>query len=140
MSGFRFSTPIRVRYADLDAQGHVNHAAYFTYMEQARFEYMASLGLWRPGDDFLSVGTIVAEATCRYQRPILLGQTVTVGVRVVSIGNKSAVMEYRLTVEDEEAATGRTVQVAYDYRAGQSIRVPDEWRAKVRAFEGNHDL
>ncbi|MBI4771236.1 MAG: acyl-CoA thioesterase, partial [Chloroflexi bacterium] len=36
MTGFRFSLPIAVRYSDLDAQGHVNHATYFSFMEQAR--------------------------------------------------------------------------------------------------------
>lgn len=140
MTEFRFSYPIHVRYADLDAQGHVNNAMYFTYMEQARFEYMVAAGLWQPGQDFLSVGTIVAEAACAYKRPILLGQTVDVAVRTSKIGNKSSILEYRLTVDGEEMATGRTVQVAYDYRAGRSVPIPDEWRAKVRALEGNPDL
>jgi acyl-CoA thioester hydrolase len=140
MADFKFTCSVQVRYADLDAQGHVNNAAYFTYMEQARFEYMAAAGLWQPGQDFLSVGTIVAEATCAYKRPILLGQAVQVAVRVAQIGNKSGILEYRLTADGEEAATGRTVQVAYDYATGKSIPVPDEWRARVRAFEGNPDL
>jgi acyl-CoA thioester hydrolase len=135
MTPFRFSCSLKVRYADLDAQGHVNNATYFTYMEQARFEYMAALGLWRPGQDFMSVGTIVAEATCTYKRPILLGQTVDVAVRTARIGNKSATMEYRLTVDGAEAATGRSVQVAFDYVSGQSIPVPDDWRRLVTEFE-----
>lgn len=140
MADFRFSCSIPVRYADLDAQGHVNNATYFTYMEQARLEYLVAADLWTPGQDFLSVGTIVAEATCTYRRPILLGQTVEVAVRTARIGTKSAIMEYRLTVAGEEVATGRTVQVAYDYRAGASVPVPADWREKVRALEGNPEL
>lgn len=136
MTDFKFSIPIKVRYADLDAQGHVNHATYFTYMEQARFEYMTTLGLWRPGQDFLSVGTIVAEATCTYKRPILLGQTVEVAVRTARLGRKSTILEYRLMVSGDEVATGQTVQVAYDYVAGQSIPIPADWRQKAIAFEG----
>jgi hypothetical protein len=31
--------------------------------------------------------------------------------------------------------TGRSVNVAYDYAAGQSIPIPPEWRAKIKAFE-----
>jgi acyl-CoA thioester hydrolase len=136
MPEFRFSCPLAVRYADLDAQGHVNNAAYFTYMEQARFEYWVALGLWRPGEDFLSVGTILAEATCTYKRPVLLGQIVDVAVRTAKIGTKSAILEYRLSVAGQEVAAGRTVQVAYDYRAGASVPISDEWRQKVLAFEG----
>jgi acyl-CoA thioester hydrolase len=139
MSTFHFSCPIAVRYADLDAQGHVNNATYFTYMEQARFEYWVALGLWQPGGDFMSVGTIVAEATCTYKRPVLLGQTVDVAVRTAKLGHKSAVLEYRLSVAGQEAATGRTVLVAYDYRAGASVPISAEWRQKVLAFEGESD-
>ncbi len=140
MTDFRFSCLIKVRYADLDPQGHVNNAAYFSYMEQARLEYMQALGVWREGDDFLSLGTILAEASCSYKRPILLGQTVEVGVRATRLGNKSYDLIYRLTVKGEEVATGRSVQVAYDYRARRSVRIPDEWREKVRALENNPDL
>lgn len=137
MTVFRFSCPLRVRYADLDAQGHVNNATYFTYMEQGRFEYMVAVGLWQPGQDFLSVGTIVAEATCTYKRPILLDHVVDVAVRTARLGTKSALMEYRLTVLGEEMATGRSVQVAYDYQANRSIAIPDEWRRLVALFEGD---
>lgn len=137
MTTFRFSTPLAVRYADLDAQGHVNNATYFTYMEQGRFEYMVAVGLWQPGQDFLSVGTIVAEATCTYKRPILLGQTVDVAVRTTRLGTKSALMEYRLTVQGEEVASGRSVQVSYDYPANRSVPIPDEWRRKIALFEGD---
>lgn len=139
MTRFRFSIPIPVRYADLDAQGHVNNATYFTYMEQARLEYLIALGLWQPGDDFLGVGTIVAEATCTYKRPILLGQPVVVGVRTTRLGNKSLVLDYQLSVAGQEVATGRSVLVAYDYRVGASIPISAAWRAKVLAFEGELD-
>lgn len=136
MSDFRFSCPIPVRYADLDAQGHVNNAVYFSYMEQGRLEYVQALGLWQPGRDFLDVGTIVAEAQCLYRRPVLLGQVVDVAVRTARLGHKSLVLEYRLSVAGAEAASGRTVLVAYDYRAGASIPVPAEWRDRLTAFEG----
>lgn len=136
MNTFKFAYPLTVRYSDLDAQGHVNNATYFTYMEQGRLEYFKALGLWRPGQDFLDVGTIVAEAACTYKRPVLLDEVVDVAVRTARLGNKSLVLEYRLSVAGAEVATGRTVQVAYDYRAGASIPVPTEWRARLTAFEG----
>jgi acyl-CoA thioester hydrolase len=104
-------------------------------MEQARFKYIMAVGLWSDAHDFNGVGQIVAEATCTYRRPVLLEQIVDVAVRVSGMGNKSAEMDYRLTVGDVEVATGHTVQVAYDYSAGKSIPIPTEWRAKIEAFE-----
>jgi acyl-CoA thioesterase FadM len=43
-------------------------------------------------------------------------------------------------VNGEEVATGRSVQVAFDYRTQQSVRVPEEWREKVRLLEKNPSL
>jgi len=136
MENFRFTTSIEVRYSDLDAQGHLNHARYLTFMEQARFKYIMALGLWADVHDFNAVGQIVAEAACTYKRPVLLDQIVEVGVRIARMGNKSMDMEYRMTVAGEVVATGRTVQVTYDYAAGKSIPIPVEWRRRIAEFEG----
>ena len=136
MENFRFTTSIEVRYSDLDAQGHLNHARYLTFMEQARLKYIMALGLWADVHDFNAVGQIVAEAACTYKRPVLLDQIVEVGVRIARMGNKSMDMEYRMAVAGEVVATGRTVQVAYDYAAGKSIPIPVEWRRRIAEFEG----
>jgi acyl-CoA thioester hydrolase len=136
MADFRFSIPMEVRYSDLDAQGHLNHARYFSFMEQARFKYLIRVGLWNDPQDFMAVGQIVAEAACSYKRPVLINQIVEVGVRISRLGNKSMEMAYRLMVDGQEVATGRTVQVAYDYGAGRSIVIPPEWREKIGRFEG----
>ena len=48
---FHFSTPIKIRFRDLDAFGHVNNAVYFTYMEVARTDYFTHVGLLKT-DEF----------------------------------------------------------------------------------------
>jgi acyl-CoA thioester hydrolase len=135
MPEYRFSTSVNVRYSDLDAQGHVNNARFFTYMEEARYYYARALGLWTDLDDFAAIGQIVAEAACTYLRPVQLGQPVDVAVRTARVGNKSMEMTYQLSVAGQTVATGRTVQVAYDYAAQQSIPVPQAWRDAIQAFE-----
>ena len=47
-------------------------------------------------------------------------------------------MEYRFVDEASGAvlATGRTVQVTFDYAANRSVPLPDEWRAAIGQFEG----
>jgi acyl-CoA thioester hydrolase len=135
MSLFRFCTSLEVRFADLDAFGHVNHAKYFTFMEQGRFQYFDALGLWNTSRPFHELGIIIAEAHCSYKKPVLLGERVDVSVRVSRMGNKSFEIEYLLSVEGDEVALGRTTQVAYDYQSEKSIAVPSEWRAKIAEFE-----
>jgi acyl-CoA thioester hydrolase len=132
-----FYHPIEVRYGDIDPQGHVNNVAYFAYMEQARAKYLERLGLWG-GTDFLDLGIILAEASCRFLAPLRYGQSVEVGVSVIHLGKKSFEMAYTLRAEasHEAAAQGKTVQVAFDYRTGESVAIPAAWRQAILAFEG----
>lgn len=132
---FRLSVPIEVRFRDLDALNHVNNAVYFSYMEHARIVYLKGLGLF--GDDASDTGMILAEATCVFKAPIVLGQSIVVRVRATELKNSSFVFEYRL--EDAGSgrlmADGRSVQVCYDYAAGKSMPMPPRWRKRIEQFE-----
>lgn len=131
---FRFSISIPIRYADIDAQRHVNNVAYFTFMEQARVDYAREVG-FRQDESFEALGMIVAEASCSYRAPAHLWDTVTVWARVCRLGNKSFHFEYRLETVRGLIATGRSVQVCYDYARHQSMPIPDAWRAAIVAYE-----
>ena len=137
MSEFRFYQSIEIRYADLDAQRHVNNACYLTYMEQARLKYFQSLDLW-DGADFDNIGVILVEQSCTYKTPIAYGQPIRVGVRVIRLGNKS--LELAVSIRDrdtdQEMAAGRSVLVAYDYLADKSQPIPERWRKAIKAYEG----
>jgi acyl-CoA thioester hydrolase len=137
MPGFRFYHPIEVRYADIDAQRHVNNVAFFSYMETARARYLQHLGLW-DGKDFMQIGIIVAEATCTYRAPAAYGQPLRVGVRTARLGNKSLELHYSIedTTTGQTVAVGKTIQVAYDYHLRQAVPVPEEWRHALAAFDG----
>ncbi len=136
LADYRCSTPIKVRFRDLDAFGHVNNAVYFTFMEMARVEYFTQLGLTKLGE-YPTPFFIIAEATCQYKLPIQLETSLVVQVRVSRLGNSSFDMEYRFVEESSGAllATGRTVQVVYDYSAGCSVPMPAAWREALTSFE-----
>ncbi len=137
MPDFRFKHPIEIRYGDIDAQRHVNNARHFTFMEQARAQYLIELGLWR-AQDFDQIGIILAEQSCRYIQPITLEQSIQVAVRTSRIGQKSIETEY--SIQDrlcgEEFAVGKAILVAYDYQEKSSILVPEEWRKTLADYEG----
>jgi acyl-CoA thioester hydrolase len=137
MSRFHYFHPIEVRYGDLDPQGHVNNAKHLTYIEQARVNYVRSLGLWS-GGSFLDIGFILADVHIVYKQPILFGTPLQVGVRVTRMGNKSLSMEYTIQngASDEVFAIAETVQVAYDYHSQMTILIPERWRDIITNFEG----
>ncbi len=134
---FHCSTPVKIRFRDLDAFGHVNNAVYFTFMEMARVAYFSQIGLLKSGE-FPSPFFIIAEATCQFKAPIDMQTSLIVQVRVSRLGRSSFDMEYRFVDEAGGAvlATGRTVQVTFDYTANRSVPLPEEWRAAIVQFEG----
>ena len=136
--GYRHSTPITIRFGDLDAMGHVNNAMYLTYMETGRIQYYRDLGLWQPVPRL--IGPIMAKATVDYKLPLNLeDEDIVIYSRCARIGGKSYDMEHLIVRYNEEraevAAYGLIVMVAFDYRSGQSIQVPDDWRAKFSTYE-----
>ena len=137
MANYRFYQAITVRYGDLDPQGHVNNARYLTYMEHTRVAYARHLKLW-DGGSFFNFGMIMADAHLVFKAPILWGQPIRVGMRIARLGNKS--MDSFCIFEDGHSgqvlAEGASVLVAYDYHAGKTIPIPDEWRQRIQEFEG----
>ena len=138
MSNFRFYHPIEVRYGDLDPQGHLNNAKFVTFFEQARIQYIRHLGLYKEGQSFMEIGVILADVHVAYRKPVEWGVPVKVGVRITKIGNKSMTVEQSVVhaETDEVFAIGEVVLVAYDYYAGKSIVISQEWRNVFTEFEG----
>ncbi|MGH2455937.1 MAG: acyl-CoA thioesterase [Candidatus Limnocylindria bacterium] len=131
---FRHRTPIEVRFRDIDAFGHVNNAVVSTYVEQARVRYLRDV---LTVDPVGRMPLILAMIKVDYVSPILFQDAVEIGSRVDWIGRSSFAMSHRLRVrEGRELARAASVLVAYDYRAGGPMPVPDDWRAALTAHEG----
>jgi acyl-CoA thioester hydrolase len=125
VQGFDFVHRERVRFRDLDAMGHVNNAVFATYVEQARIEYLRSLGVL---DGPLYMGMILARLELDFVAPALPEGEIEVGVRASRSGNKSFELEYELEQEGRPIAHATTVLVAYDYEQARSVPLPDTWR------------
>ena len=116
MAGGRaFEIRTTVRFADCDPLGHVNHAVYLSYAEQARF------GLWRRLWGFNGetaktaaggVGLILARAECDYKVPATYGDTLEVRLGLVAIGRTSFTYIYEVVDQTGQiVANARSVQV-----------------------------
>jgi acyl-CoA thioester hydrolase len=120
----------RVRFRDLDPLGHVNNAVFLTYLEQARVGLFAELGA---AIGLGQMNMILARVEIDFKAPVRLGQDVEISVRPSRFGTKSFDLEYELRVEGELVAEAKTVLVAYDYKRGEPVPVPREWREKLTA-------
>lgn len=110
--------------------GHVNNVRYLAYFENARVRHMYSiLGDW----NFEDVGLILAHAEIDYKSVAKLRDELTVNLRIMSVGNSSWVYEYEIINEKEDRviATGKTVQVAFDYKRRKPIPIPPEFKKQL---------
>jgi len=138
MSEYNFYHPIEVRYGDLDPQGHLNNSRYLTYFEQARISYFVALELFQPGQSFMDIGVIMAEASVTFHAPVEYGMPVKVGVHINKLGNKSMRVEQNIVHAEsgETLASGYVILVAFDYHAQKSMPIPEAMREIITKFEG----
>jgi acyl-CoA thioester hydrolase len=120
-----------VVYASIDALRHLNHAAYFPFMETLRCDYYLPIaGL----HDVAELDIIVAEATCRYLLPVVYGDVLRGEVAPARPpGRTSFALLYRFTSPDRTKlyARGRTVVVCYDYPSARKKEIPAPVRQRL---------
>lgn len=131
--GFPFWWPVATRFSDVDVGGHVHHSHVLVYFEEARAAYWTR-ALER--EDPLDVDYILAEMQVRYHARIGYPERLEVGVRLGRLGRKHFELEYEARSGDgPRLASGRSVQVMYDYVSGRSVRLDEGLVADLRAFE-----
>ena len=120
----------RVRFRDLDVQGHVNNAVYLTYIESARVAFLRHLGAAPTLED---MSIIVARIEIDFRAPVGYGDEIEVAVHASRFGTKSFDLDYELRAGGRVVAEAKSVLVSYDYGKGQAIELPDEWKEKLAA-------
>jgi acyl-CoA thioester hydrolase len=133
MDGYRFTLPREVEFRDVDAADHVNNAVYLTYLETARIRYLMEV----LGVDFgYRRSLILAHVRVDFRSPARFPETLAIGTRVTRVGGKSFDMEHEIRGgEGRLVLEAATVLVAYDYEAAAPMAVPEDWRARLDAYE-----
>jgi acyl-CoA thioester hydrolase len=132
----RFTTPVRVRYADTDASGAAHHAAYLAYFEVARVEALRGLGV--PVAEFAARGVLmpVVEARVKYLRPAHLDGLLDVSVLLDRVGPASFSFDYEVTRDGLLLATGSTRMAVIEGDTGRAMQLPDWVRDLLDGIAG----
>lgn len=135
---FRYKTTVEIRFADLDAFGHVNNATYLTYIEVARTKYWKQIIKW----NWKKTGIVIREANISYIKPIVWGDKIFIYVRTSKIGNSSFDVEYKIVKKEKEGETicsmAKTTCVAIDLKSKTSTPIPEIERLRMIKFEQFH--
>jgi acyl-CoA thioester hydrolase len=129
----RTTTPIQVRFNDIDMARHAHNAVYLSWFEQGRMDLLRSF--IAPDHDWQQQGLILARNEVDYRLPVHLRDAVEVDTWCSAIGGKSFDLRYALYVtkggERVLCCEGRSVMVCFDYVKNTSMPVPAAWRAAL---------
>ncbi len=124
MEGFSFSTDIRVRFAETDAQGIAHNASYFVWFEVARVEYLEEFahGYQRLRDE--GIEALVLESHARYIEPAVFDDRLKVFARCLDVKGARFRYEYVVRRDDRTIADGWTAHATVDAKTLRPTRVP----------------
>ena len=132
MEGFAFSTDIRIRFAETDAQGIAHHASFVVWLEVARVAFLERYAGGYQAIRDRGIEALTTEVDVRYHRAAYFDETLTVWTRCVDVRGARFTYEYRIERDSELVADGFTKHAAVDRETYRPTRIPD-WLVEALA-------
>jgi len=132
MEGFSFSTEVRVRFAETDAQGIAHHASFLVWFEVARVAYLEKHAGGYQAIRDRGLEALTTEVHVRYHRAAYFDDLLTIGARCVDMRGARFRYEYGITRDGELVADGYTNHATVDAETSRPTRVP-AWLAEAVA-------
>ncbi len=119
-----FEYPVKAQPHHTDYAGIVWHGTYLTWMEEARVEYLRSIGVEFADLVALGCDLPVVELSLRYHLPIRLGVSAIVKTRLIETKGVRINWDYEIQSYDREElfASGTVVLVGIDREKGKIMR------------------
>ncbi|MFJ6069443.1 acyl-CoA thioesterase [Streptomyces sp. NPDC093065] len=118
-----------LRWADMDAYGHVNNVVFLRYLEEARIDF-----LFRPEKDFKQ-GSVVARHEIDYKRQLVhRHRPVDIELWVTQIRAASFTLTYEVKDGDVVYVRASTVIVPFDFAAQRPRRITAEEREFLQEY------
>ncbi|WP_309096534.1 thioesterase family protein [Streptomyces sp.] len=118
-----------LRWADMDAYGHVNNVVFLRYLEEARIDF-----LFRPDKDFQQ-GSVVARHEIDYKRQLVhRHHPVDIELWVTEIRAASFTLTYEVKDGDQIYVRASTVIVPFDFEAQRPRRITAQEREFLREY------
>jgi acyl-CoA thioester hydrolase len=126
---------IRVRYGETDQMGYMYYGYYAGFYEVARVEMLRTLGLTYRGMEDYGVMMPVLELHCKYIKPALYDEEITIKVTVEKMPGVRIHFKYELFNEREELINiGETLLVFVNRETKRPCMAPGYFLDKMKPF------
>jgi YbgC/YbaW family acyl-CoA thioester hydrolase len=133
---FRHLESLRVRWAEIDAQGIVFNGHYLTYLDTAISGYWRALAI--PYHDTMKAlggDLYVRRATLDYRGSARYDDRLDIGIRVREFGNSSMMVDAAVFRGEQMLVQAEMIYVFADPATQTPLRLPDALRQVIQDFE-----
>ncbi|KND45523.1 MULTISPECIES: acyl-CoA thioesterase [Streptomyces] len=123
-----------LRWADMDAYGHVNNVVFLRYLEEARIDF-----LFRPEKDFKQ-GSVVARHEIDYKRQLVhRHRPVDIELWITEIRAASFTITYEVKDPEQVYVRASTVIVPFDFATQRPRRITAEEREFLEEYRDDEE-
>ena len=133
----RFTTPVPVRWSDIDMYQHVSHATMVTILEEARVPFLTEPF----ANDFDTTGLLIAEVKVTYKGQLRLADSplqVTIWVKRLRAVDFTLGYEVRSVLADPEskpAVIGESQLAAFHIEEQRLVRLAPHHREYLQRYQ-----
>ena len=133
---FSFSTSIAVRITDLNYGAHVGNDTVLSFIHEARFRYLQSLGYTE--FNLEGVGLIMSDAALVFKNEIYYGDELLISIRAVEFIRVGFDLIYKMEKKPSDqplitVALVKTMMVCFDYEQKKVVPLPEKAVFKLKA-------
>jgi acyl-CoA thioester hydrolase len=130
MEPYPFHTKVRVRFDEIDSQGHVYFAQYLKFFDIAALEYMRSIDYSYAQMMDEGVDMLYVDAHVTYQSPSYYDEFLRLHCQIGKVGNTSMRFDFQIFGDEDDrlVAAGEITVVFADPGTWQKVPVPDRVR------------
>ncbi|HMV08230.1 MAG TPA: acyl-CoA thioesterase [Cyclobacteriaceae bacterium] len=129
----KFSMPVSIRWADIDANRHLRHSVYYDFGAAARMQLLSERGLTTHKLEELQIGPVLFREEAVFRREIHLEDQITITVEMHKASEDYSRWSLRHTFLKQDGTLSATLTIDgawIDLRL-RKLAMPDEFIKKV---------
>jgi len=131
-----FSTPVQIRWSDLDPNFHLRHSVFYDWGAVCRVEFLNKVGLtWKKMLE-LHIGPIIFREECIFRKEIRPDDIVTIDLKLIKAKRDFSRFTIQHEIKKEPGITSAilTVDIAWINGATRKLAVLPEEEIKMLAM------
>lgn len=130
-----YSIKHKVKYYETDKMGITHHSNYIRFMEEARIEWMNSIGFGYKKCEELGMVSPVVSVNCKYIKNTTFDDEITINVKMTDYTGLRMKLQYEMFSNNEKVATGESEHCFVSIKTNHLVRIKKDFPELNEIFE-----